>query len=267
MSLLHLLRNARRYARTVRQRSTRPGDGPLRQCGAFPIYVINLERSEHRRRFALNHLTALGLQGTIFPAVDGRSLGVEELEREGIYREEVAREKFSRSLSRAEIGCTLSHLRLHDMFVRSGADVALVLEDDAMLVDDAHSRLPAIMAELPDDWDLVQLIYACTDFEHVRGSIVRFRMHSSMPVSSSAYLIRRSGAAKMLNNGYPVRYPADSLIGRSPRWDVKVYGVQPQLATINNVFPSSIYTSHSLRARLGANIKASLVHLLGSDHK
>ncbi len=264
MAVWHLLRNAARYASTVRRNGAHARPANASSSGLdWPIFVINLERSEHRRRFALNHLQSLGFEGRVFPAVDGRALDLGKLVSDGVYDDAVAKDKFSRSLSMPEIGCTLSHIRLYERMLSEGLDHAIVLEDDAMFVDDIVTRLPALIDALPADWDLVQLIYKCEDHEPAAPGVVRFRMQASMPVASAAYLIRRAGAEKMKANSYPVRYPADSFIGRSPRWGMQVYGAQPQLVTINNVFPSSIYGGRSLRARAGKRVKELVVRLLG----
>jgi glycosyl transferase, family 25 len=262
MAVWPFLRNVVRYARTVHG-----ANGPRcvsTRSQPFPIFVINLERSEHRRAFILNHLSQLGFSAAIFPAVDGRALDIAELERSGIYREAVAQQKFSRSLSPAEIACTLSHLRLHEKIVREDIDTAIVLEDDAMFVDDIDQRLAALLGSVPPDWDLVQLIYSCQDCEAASDAVVRFRMRTSMPVASAGYVIRKSGAQKMVNNGYPVRYPADSLIGRSPRWGTNVYGARPQLVTINNVFPSGIYSGRGWKSRVSTKAKEALMRFLGA---
>lgn len=72
-----------------------------------------------------------------------------------------------------------------------------------MFVEDVRDRLPALVSKLPGDWDLVQLIYATQDVEPVADSVVQFRMLESMPVASAGYVIRKSGAIKMRDNGSP----------------------------------------------------------------
>jgi GR25 family glycosyltransferase involved in LPS biosynthesis len=260
MGFRHFLDNARRFARTVRSAPATgaPRAGVAQPC---PIYVINLERSEHRRRFALNHLASLGLSGEIFPAVDGRRLEPAEIDRS--YSDALAHERFSRSLSKAEIGCALSHLRLYDRIAQSGVPVTLVLEDDAMLGDDGPEALAALIAEWPADADVVQLIYESRDHVRVSPRLVRFTMERSMPVAAAAYLLTPAGARKLIDHAYPIHYPADSLIGRSPRWGTGVYGAAPQLVTINNVFPSGISADRSLKTRVAAALKSFAVRMLG----
>jgi glycosyl transferase family 25 len=262
MALRHFLYNLLRYRQTV-HRTHAPAATSATGGGHVPIYVLNLERSPERRAFIVGHLASTGLTATVVPAVDGRTLDVPELERKGIYRDAVAREKFSRSLSPAEIGCALSHVRLYERLVREDIALAIVLEDDAMLQSGFQEQLATLMEELPTDWDVVQLIFKCGDVEPYSPHLVRFPMRHAMPVASGGYLISKAGAAKMVDHVYPLRYPADSMIGRSPRWGVTVFGARPQLVTINNIFPSDIAVARGMKARIARKTKELVTRHLG----
>lgn len=264
MALISFFRNVGTYVSTIRKKKGPSGrHGKSLGAISIPIFVINLERNKQRREFALQRLADLGLKAEIFPAVDGRQLDIGELEKNGIYTDAVAHEKFSRSLSLGEIGCTWSHLKLYMKMLDEHIGLALVLEDDAMLVDGAGKKLAELIESLPDDCDLIQLIYECKDCSSVAPGIVRFNLKECMPVASAGYLVKNSGAKKLLSEGYPIRYPADSFIGRSPRWGTNVYGAQPKLVTINNVFPSEIFQNRTLKSRIGYRFKSVLVRLLG----
>jgi hypothetical protein len=132
-----------------------------------------------------------------------------------------------------------------------------------MLVADFHDGLRALLAELPSGWDVVQLIYKCEDIEPISPRLVSFPMRKLMPVASAGYLVSKTGAAKLADNAYPLRYPADSLIGRSPRWGTNVYGARPQLVTINNIFPSNIVVARGVTARIARKAKELVTRLLG----
>ena len=262
MGVQHFIRNARRYAATIRRARTAPSPATDRRI-AVPVYVINLERNEPRRTFILEHLRSHGIVPTIYPAVDGRRLDLVTVGRDGTYSEALAVEKFSRPLSPAEIGCAMSHLGVYREIVASGAEMAVVLEDDAMLAPDFAAGLDALLGELPPDWDLVQLVYSCREYEPVSPRAVRFTMQRSMPVAAAGYLLRASGARKILDQAYPIHYPADSILGRSPRWGTNVFGAKPQLVEVNNVFPSGILGQRNFRTRVTTKAKEIMVRLLG----
>jgi glycosyl transferase family 25 len=228
------------------------------------VFVINLERSRHRREYMLNYLAGHGIEARVFPAVDGAKLDVAQLARQGIYYDALAHRKFSRSLSPNEIACTLSHLNLHRTMVEENIAMAMVLEDDAMFGPRIASRVGGALSEAPPDWDLLQLSHNCEEFVGFTENLVRFPSDKRMPVGSAGYLIRTSGAEKMLANGFPICYPADSLIGRSHRWGVTVYGFAPPAVVQNAVFPTQIYASSRWGIRVTQSVKHGLVSVFSS---
>jgi len=256
----HVARHVRAYWSSLRRSGAT--DDADRSLGAHlqcPVFVINLERSVHRRDYILNYLRGYGIGARIFPAVDGAKLDVQELERQRIYDDALAHQKFSRSLSCAEIACTLSHLGIYRRMVDDDIPMAMVLEDDAMFVPDITSRVSGALSEAPTDWHMLQLSHHCEEYEPLTANLVRFPSKSRMPVGSAGYLIRKSGAEKMLDNSFPVCYPADSLIGRSHRWGLVVYGFAPPVVVQNSVFPTQIYAHTNWRIKLIQRLKQALV--------
>jgi len=226
------------------------------QC---PVFVINLERSAHRRDYILNHLRGYGIDARIFPAIDGKTLDVQELMRQGIYDDALAHRKFSRSLSCAEIACALSHLGVYRQIVADDMPMALVLEDDAMFAPGITNRIRGALSEAPADWQILQFFHDCEECEPITPNLVRFPSNSRMPVGAAGYLIRKAAAEKMLNVGLPVCYPADSLIGRSHRWGLVMYGFWPPAIVQNSVFPTQIYAHTTWRIKFTQRLKQALV--------
>lgn len=234
-------------------------DQELGETLSCPVFVINLERSKHRRDFMVSYLSGLGIEARIFPAVDGSKLDVALSEEQGLYSEKLTNQKFSRSLSRNEIACTLSHLGVCRKMVDESIPMALVLEDDAMFQPGIRNLIQQALSEAPEDWDLLQLTYSCKGYEQISAHLVKFPSDASLPVGAAGYIIRKSGAEKMLEAGLPVCYPADSLIGRSQRWGVKLYGTYPAMITINTSFPTQIQERHGLTGNLKFYLKKAIV--------
>ena len=104
----------------------------------IPIYVINLDRRPDRMRSIAGQLDRLGLEATRVPAVDARNLTDDELRA----RADPDAGHRLRALDRAEVACTLSHLRAMEMFLAAApAPAALILEDDAELAPDTPSLM------------------------------------------------------------------------------------------------------------------------------
>lgn len=248
--------------KTARTGNGADGGGDEQAAFPFPVYLINLPRAEQRRRFALGQLAQIGSVPVMVDAVDGRQLNLDGLIEEGIYNPDKADEAFSRQLSMPEIGCSLSHYNVYRKIVERNDPVALILEDDALFLPDFTEKLLSAYQELPEGWGMLNLNCKCTRYERAGKSIVKYDGVGSLPVASSAYLVSRRGAELMLGNALPIRYPADSLVGRGLRWGVETYGVLPPITSINNIFPTQIQTPVGIFGRIKAGVKQALARVL-----
>jgi glycosyl transferase, family 25 len=238
--------------------------GSLSASVTCPVFVINLERSTHRREYMVNYLATYGLDARIFPAVDGSVLNVAEVQQRGIYNDAVSHQKFDRSLSKTEIACAMSHLNIYRKMVDENIPMAMILEDDAIFAPGAESRLCDALAEAPADWEVLQLHHGSRDYVSITENLVRFPSPTGLPVGAAGYLLRRSAAEKFLANGFPIGFPADSFIGRSARWGVVLYGLEPSVVLQNAVFPTQIYNSPTAALIVKQALKQGLVSVSGS---
>ena len=261
MSIRHLGQHLSAYWNSLRGREQAGSGRALGEVLRCPVFVINLERSGQRREYMIKYLAGHGIPASIFPAVDGAKLDVADLQQQRVYDDQLANTKFSRSLSRAEIACTLSHLNIHRKMVDEDIPMAMVLEDDAMFGPEIENRLAGALSEAPSNWDILQMSHNCDEHVPLSANVVRFPSTERMPVGSAGYLIRKSGAEKMLAHGLPICYPADSLMGRSPRWGVVLYGFAPPAVVQNAIFPTQIYTSSRWKVRVTQQVKRGLVAL------
>ena len=116
------------------------------------ITVINLDRSEDRRREITSHLKSLGLEFNIHRAVDGMDLpqGYEELvdwrgcRRSGLH------------VHMGSVANWISQRQVFQDMVDNGPDVITVLEDDAVPTEELPIVLNALEA-MTDCFDIVFL--------------------------------------------------------------------------------------------------------------
>jgi glycosyl transferase family 25 len=242
----------------LRFRAGRSGDR-VEHAGAPPVLYINLDRSVERRSYIEGHLRALGLSAHRIEAVDGRVLADDEGAVRTWYDDQVARDSFSRSLSLPEIGCARSHVRAYEYVREHELEMALIIEDDARLEPEVAVKLEAVLAEIPEDWGVVQLRYDVSAYEPLGEHSVQFNVDEQLPVAATAYLVNGKAIDAILEKAFPLRYPADSFVGRLPRWGVKVYGTRPQLAGINNIFPSAIQGRRNLKFALSNAVKSVIL--------
>ena len=252
----------RRYLQGLRGvRQHQESDSALGEVLGAPVFVINLERSAHRRAFIVPYLESLGIRPQIFPAVDGRLLDRDELARDGRYDDAYAHQRFSRSLTMGEIGATLSHVGVCRKIVEDGLPVAVVVEDDITFIDGVADVVRKALANAPADWEFLQLYHWCKDTYPVADGVLGFNNKTCMPVGCLGYVIRQSAAKKILDTAFPVCYPADSLMGRSPRVGVKLYGTSPCVITLegNAIFPTEVRTPDRWPARARFALKRAFV--------
>ncbi len=233
------------------------------ECFEFPAFVINLKRCVERKKYIASHLSTLGISHTIVDAIDGYSLSYTELLRQKKYDDNISNDTFNRSLTLPEIGCALSHLSIYQTIVREGIPISLVIEDDAYFFENSTTAIRVIMQQAPEDWGIIQLRCDCKDYRLVGNGIGKYLMKECLPVASTAYLIKNHAAAKIIENIYPIRYPADSLLGRAWKWDVNLYGSVPDLVAVNNIFPSAIQEKLNLRFRMSNATKNIILKVFG----
>jgi glycosyl transferase family 25 len=252
----------RRYLQGLRGAPQHPAsDRALGEVLGAPVFVINLERSPHRRAFIVPYLESLGIRPQIFPAVDGRLLDLGQLTRDGTYDDAYAHQRFSRSLTMGEIGATLSHVGVCRKIVEDGLPVAVVFEDDITFIDGVADVVRRALANAPADWELLQLYHWCKDTYPIADGVLGFNNKTCMPVGCLGYVIRQSAAKKILDTAFPICYPADSLMGRSPRVGVKLYGTSPCVITLegNAIFPTEVRIPSRWPARARFALKRAFV--------
>jgi glycosyl transferase family 25 len=192
-----------------------------------PVWVLNLRRSAERRTRIARHLDELGIGFEFIEAIDGRTLSPEECAR--AIDAGKARRLLGRDLAPTEIACSLSHRMLYQKQVDEGWEAVVILEDDAV-VDPAFLEVMKLRNALPPDWELVTFYRGETRVSFWgsrplgRWRCVKF---GSLAFGAVAYMLRLSGARKLLVQCDPVSVPADWVTGGAIRTGVHLYGIDP----------------------------------------
>jgi glycosyl transferase family 25 len=198
------------------------------------MFVINLDRSPERmQRFRqLNsHLPHI----TRFPAVDGRTVNRSTLIDQQIFAEPIF-------FKGGSVGNTMSNRELWKM-AAGKSEYITIFEDDAIIHKDFAALAPALIAELPHDWDIALWGWnfdAPMSFDILRGvpCLARFsqsdlrkqwktlqtdtirpalhQLHYSF--GTVAYSLSPAGAKKLLARVFPVK----PFLYRLPRHNVEI---------------------------------------------
>lgn len=95
------------------------------------IYVVNLKRRTDRKEFMISQFEKFGITNYEFvEAVDGKTLDLNEV---GYSESKAAR--WCRPLTKSEIGCSLSHVKIYDKMVEDGLR-GIILEDDTIITEE-----------------------------------------------------------------------------------------------------------------------------------
>jgi glycosyl transferase family 25 len=181
---------------------------PAAAGGCAPVYVVSLPGSPRRDRIART-LSDLAVPFRFCDAVDGRSLTDGELR--ACYDETGALRRLGRRLTRAEIGCALSHRQVYRGMLSDNHAVAIVLEDDA-IVGNEFATFCRTCAGLPQDVELLSLhaehgfVRRRPGFSWGDGAIHRATSNLSTTVG---YFLRGSVAQKILDSGATIETVAD----------------------------------------------------------
>ncbi len=215
----------------------------------FPVFVINLARSTERWRLVSARAAAIGLPLIRIGAVDGDAIPADERSELDLRRFRLCH---GRSPLPGEYGCYLSHLAALDAVLANGAANAVILEDDAWLPDAFAARVLAVVASsLP--FDLVKLhnhrvsgfIRRATTAE---GDALGRCLHGPLG-SSAAYMVSRTGAAKLLATIRPMRLPYDVALERGWAGDYAIFTTDRPVVALSDMALSTIADSRAAYAR------------------
>lgn len=208
-----------------------------------PIFVINLKTSPDRRKACADQLARVGLTPTFVDAVDGRRMSDAQIA--AVVDEKGRLKRAPKPLSKAEVGCYLSHWSVLERIVGAGLPQALVMEDDLL----AGETLPAVLAAIAEQalppYDMIKLgisepqTKAFTPIMPLTDAATLVRHHNVVN-SNLAYVITRAGAERFMAYGRPIRYPVDVAMNRSWRHGLDILGVRPWPVLPNPAFASTI---------------------------
>ena len=204
----------------------------------LPVWLVNLPRSTERRATMERRLAAIGLPFTLFPAVDGRAEAA-RLARDldaAAFRRNTGREVLP-----GDLGCYHSHLEVWRAFLATGAETALVLEDDVVFHDDFAEAVTAALAARAG-WDMLNLARIRALHPVARGRAGRWTLtaYRGPLTGTGAYLVTRACAERLLPGMLPVTRPLDHELDRTHVHRTRRYGLVPYPSHTDDAGESTI---------------------------
>jgi len=167
------------------------------------IYLVSLKSDEKRRQALENRFPNYYRKFNIIDAVDGRELKAKEYFKQSSHFVHF----YSRMMSPAELGCSLSHCKVMEEFLASDKEVALVLEDDVVGTDDDIAEIEKVANSL-EEQSIV--ICGCQDGSGISkylygqdtaipGTYKLATFSHEYVVRTAAYIITKESAKAILN--------------------------------------------------------------------
>ncbi|RYE69263.1 MAG: glycosyltransferase family 25 protein [Oxalobacteraceae bacterium] len=174
-------------------------------------FIISLPKDKHRREQLGGQLATLHIPYTVLEAVNGKTLSAAELAL--AYDPKKAVRLFNRELSKGEIGCMLSHVSIYQKMGAENLPHALVLEDDAKILEDDLAATLSKLAQLyPADTPVaVMLIHVKRVDANSRVPLdARHEVYDAYRgVHTHGYFITRAAAEILAQKLYPAYVVAD----------------------------------------------------------
>ena len=133
----------------------------------IPIYFVNLDSSKDRRKEFENEFSLLPKESNLsLHRVAGVS--IEDIKQMLNEKQLLLNDKIKLSTPEnrkvpyvfkfGEAGCTLSHLKAIKQAYDDGQDMAIIIEDDALLTNEFAQNWRQYAATAPSDWSILQLL-------------------------------------------------------------------------------------------------------------
>jgi GR25 family glycosyltransferase involved in LPS biosynthesis len=179
----------------------------------MPAYVVSMkERADRWKRFtdqpAIKAIK--GLKRTA--AINGKKLNYRTDKRISIRTRLNIFRNYRRSHNEiatlGAVGCSLSHIQAWKQFLKSGANMGLILEDDAIITESMLNTINDTSASLPSGWGI--WILGCyrpnLTYEHLPTKPWN-RVYGF--TASHSYILTRDTAKQLLDDALPVETHID----------------------------------------------------------
>lgn len=239
------------------------------------VFIISIKRNQKRLDEFLNRNPNLEVE--VYEGVDGKELYPEidharEFPPDFFEQHQLSYDR-CKHWNKGQLGCAMSNVLVQKKIVQMQINKALILEDDAFLLEERFEYFKQALNELPADWELFYLGFNTTSrwsqnpytrlllrLKHFITPRITEGMSSGtisgryFPVSFSArlnkpgiyggthaYALSYAGAKKIVALDTPLRYGFDtSLMYANYHKLINSYSLKKPLIVPNNQFETSL---------------------------
>jgi GR25 family glycosyltransferase involved in LPS biosynthesis len=200
------------------------------------IYICHYKKLADRKIIILDQLQKLGLDNYIF---------VEQFDKDSWNTEEITKEfpkilDPDNKINNAERSLALKHAWIVTDMHKQGYSSVLVLEDDAVLVDDFVEKYNSYMKQMPVDWD-IGWVGSCFGLKEPEIPNINVYKTNRGSRCAHAYCISKSFCINMIDEIKNIDKEADLYYNYIiERFNLNNYWFQPPLALQSLDFFSSL---------------------------
>lgn len=225
------------------------------------VIVVSLLDQFERRKSIIDQLSHLGISFEFHNAADLRTIDSNTLQNLVASDPSAS---IKRSLTKGEIGCSMSHFQAYEKFLLGNSQIALILEDDANLERLEARILHVLVNDMPSD--IVILGYSkvmSSDESFIYSSEPVFKkksidkyifgpVYKNWTCGTVSYLISRAAAKAIIDSCYvsnrnKIVTVADDWKYFEKQAKLSIFHVRPLLVTESfNIFESSIESARSV---------------------
>lgn len=198
------------------------------------IYIINSHKSKERRLFMSSQLKKLNCDFEFIQAIDGCLLSNE-------YLESICFNYKNSFLTKNEIGCALSHIKVYKKIVSSNINSALILEDDIKLNGSIQTLLSEIEERLEKEKKSTIITLGKVDrystFYPKYSYSNNYKEYTAIAgLGGYAYVINNKAANSLIKNLVPIKYEADCFrFFRENGWINQFNVIKPLAINLTNL--------------------------------
>lgn len=232
----------------------------------IPLYYINLDRSQDRRKTLESQLKDTTVNARRVPAVDGKKIvfhnnskpyeGTGEYIFENNENIKFKIKGFDKCEKNTDLACTMSHLIAINTAYKNGDELALIVEDDILLNISSiwKEDIKSIIKTVPEDWGIIQL-FTSLEYKNVQkcekyiewndyyGCVAYIVNKKFMKINAKFF---KEDRFEIINKYNFKRLVSDFLIYRyAQKENLGVYTLFPRFIPDNRNLSSSLHDEHT----------------------
>tara|TARA_B100001094_G_C18108369_1_gene759686 strand:+ start:406 stop:1122 length:717 start_codon:yes stop_codon:yes gene_type:complete len=191
----------------------------------YPIFIINLKRTKSR----LEHFENFPFQFTRFPGIDGKTLDLKKVQKQGFLRYSnlsntyMNKQSKNKPLTLGALGCFLSHIQLWEKCISINKPI-LILEDDVTITSNFLS-INEFLNNIPLNWDIIYVGYHNT--KSIKKTLINkqlgiFQLHERIGGTHS-YIINPETCKLFLKTCKPIDTQVDKFMNEHFK-NLNIYG-------------------------------------------